>query len=255
VWDVSDLEAPFLTGSYVAATNSVDHNVHIVGDHAFEANYLSGLRVLRLGDLGSAELAEIAFFDTTPGLDGLRFEGAWGVYPFFESGIVLVSDIWNGLFVLAPHLDAVAECGDGIDGLRDFPEDPSCADATGASEAPRNNVAIAIQPRKPSRARKPVNPRSRGVIRIGVLGSAGFDVRTIDRATLHFGPGEAPTRLATARYRDTNGDGAPDLVSHYSLRDAALDPHAEESCLSWSTLNGASYRACDTVDSVAPPHH
>ncbi|HMR43137.1 MAG TPA: carboxypeptidase regulatory-like domain-containing protein, partial [Saprospiraceae bacterium] len=34
---------------------------------------------------------------------GPGFSGAWGAYPFLPSGIVLVSDIGNGLYVLAPN--------------------------------------------------------------------------------------------------------------------------------------------------------
>jgi len=103
VWDVRDLDAPFLVGDYTSDLLSTDHNLFIRGDRVFEANYSSGLRVLRHGDLDQLELEEIAFFDTYPVHDevGTNF-GPWSVYPFFESGIVVVSDILLGLFVLQP---------------------------------------------------------------------------------------------------------------------------------------------------------
>ena len=42
------------------------------------------------------------------GVDGLifaSFNGAWSVYPFFESGTVILSGIEQGLFVLRPQLE------------------------------------------------------------------------------------------------------------------------------------------------------
>ena len=49
---------------------------------------------------GTLEISEIAFFDTYPASGGAEFRGAWSVYPYLPSGIILVSDISNGLFVL-----------------------------------------------------------------------------------------------------------------------------------------------------------
>ena len=100
VLDVSDLDAPTYEFAYEAATASIDHNVYVKGNRAYEANYTSGLRVLEIGDLASGELSEIAFFDTYPGNEATTFDGAWSVYPFFASGTIIVSDVANGLFIL-----------------------------------------------------------------------------------------------------------------------------------------------------------
>ena len=130
VFDVSDLDAPLFVGHHSGVTTSTDHNQYVRGNHVFQANYSSGLRVLRLGDLDQAELGEIAYFDTVPENDDPTFVGAWSVYPFFASGVVVVSDRHQGLFVLQPDLTAALECEDGLDndgdGLRDFPGDPGC---------------------------------------------------------------------------------------------------------------------------------
>ena len=79
---------------------AIDHNLYVRGDLVFQANYRSGLRVLRIGDLSEAELTNEAFFDTYPGSDGRGYNGAWSVYPYFPSGTIIVSDIERGLFVL-----------------------------------------------------------------------------------------------------------------------------------------------------------
>lgn len=100
VWDVIDLDDPQVDTLYLAQTTSIDHNQYVVDGRAFQANYTSGLRVLDVSN--PSELNEIAFFDTYPEGDGIGFDGAWSVYPFFESGNVVVSSINEGLFVLRP---------------------------------------------------------------------------------------------------------------------------------------------------------
>ncbi len=101
VFDVSDLDAPVYLFPHEVGTRAVDHNLYVLGDRVFEANYTSGLRVLELGALANRELQEIAFFDTFPQSDSVAFNGAWSVYPYLPSGTIIVSDILNGLFVLS----------------------------------------------------------------------------------------------------------------------------------------------------------
>ena len=100
VFDVTDLDAPAYLFAHESATRSIDHNLYIVGNRVFEANYTSGLRVLEFGDLGNRDIAEVAFFDTFPASNAATFDGAWSVYPFLPSGNLIVSDQANGLFVL-----------------------------------------------------------------------------------------------------------------------------------------------------------
>jgi choice-of-anchor B domain-containing protein len=100
VFDVSDLDAPVYAFAYEAATASIDHNLYILGNRVFQANYTSGVRVLEFNDLSKMEIMEIAFLDTFPGSDSAIFEGAWSVYPFLPSGNIIASDRSNGLFIL-----------------------------------------------------------------------------------------------------------------------------------------------------------
>ena len=101
VFDVSDLDAPVYLYPHESDTRATDHNLYVLGNRVFQANYSSGLRVLELGDLADRELQEIAFFDTFPQSDAVGIEGAWSVYPYLPSGTIIVSDISNGLFVLS----------------------------------------------------------------------------------------------------------------------------------------------------------
>ena len=101
VFDLLDLDAPVYVFAYEAATAAIDHNLYVLGNRVFQANYTSGLRVLEFGDLANRELMEIAFFDTFPTSDATAFSGAWSVYPYLPSGIIIVSDVTNGLFILS----------------------------------------------------------------------------------------------------------------------------------------------------------
>jgi hypothetical protein len=65
----------------------------------YQANYRSGLRVLTIADPENPR--EIAFFDTAPyGHNGPGHTGAWGAYPWFDSGSIVVSSTEQGMFVL-----------------------------------------------------------------------------------------------------------------------------------------------------------
>jgi choice-of-anchor B domain-containing protein len=100
VFDFAQLTAPRYLYAYEAATRSADHNLYVMGNRVFQANYTAGLRILEFGDLAAAEIDEIAFFDTYPASDAVVFRGAWSVYPYLPSGTVLVSDTQSGLFIL-----------------------------------------------------------------------------------------------------------------------------------------------------------
>ena len=100
VFDVSDLDNPVYVFPYEAATTSIDHNLYVIGNRVYQANYTTGLRVLEFGNLANNELMEVAFFDTHPADDSTGFDGAWSVYPYLPSGTVIVSDDSNGLFIL-----------------------------------------------------------------------------------------------------------------------------------------------------------
>lgn len=104
IFDVQDLDNPELIGTHVASSLSIDHNQYVKGGNVYQANYTSGLRILTLNDVENGNLSEIAFFDTFPSNNDHVFDGAWSNYPFFESGLIIVSDISNGLFILKSNL-------------------------------------------------------------------------------------------------------------------------------------------------------
>ena len=101
VWDVSDLDNPIYLGSHDGTQMTIDHNLYVKGDLMFQANYTSGLRLLRINDAATLDFEEVGYFDTYDADDNVTFNGAWSVFPYFDSGTILVNDRQNGLFVLS----------------------------------------------------------------------------------------------------------------------------------------------------------
>lgn len=106
VFDVRDLEQPEYAADYISPNGTIDHNQYVRGNFIYQANYTAGLRILLVENMSAADFREVAFFDTFPALDQRSFQGAWNVYPFFDNGVILVSDRQAGLFVLRAELPA-----------------------------------------------------------------------------------------------------------------------------------------------------
>lgn len=103
IFDVSDLDNPAYLKSFVHNTASIDHNLYVVGNLIYQSNYSSGLRLLRFEE-GSDDLLSLAgYFDTHPEDDLQNFSGSWSNYPFFDTGVLIVSDRTRGLFILRPQ--------------------------------------------------------------------------------------------------------------------------------------------------------
>jgi len=98
VFDVSEIIFPTFVTSFTNGVCSTDHNLSVRDSFVYEANYASGLRVFDVSD--PMDAFEAAFFDTHPEGNEPGFDGAWGVFTGLPSGVVLVSDIQRGLFVL-----------------------------------------------------------------------------------------------------------------------------------------------------------
>lgn len=104
IWNVTDLNAPVLIGNFTSSAAAIDHNQYIKGNYSYQANYRAGLRILNLTNVASGSLTEAGYFDIYPANNNANFNGAWSTYPYFASGMVIVSGIEQGLFVLRPNL-------------------------------------------------------------------------------------------------------------------------------------------------------
>jgi choice-of-anchor B domain-containing protein len=102
VFDFSDLDNPVLSSTYLGTSNAIDHNGYVKGNRYFMANYRAGIRVLDITNISNStkSMTEVGYFDTYPENDNTAFNGAWSVYPFFDSGNIIINDIEKGLFVV-----------------------------------------------------------------------------------------------------------------------------------------------------------
>lgn len=108
IWDVQDLDNPIYARSHTSHIEASDHNQYVHDNYVYQANYQSGLRILDAANIAADGLFEVAFFDIYPANNETGFKGAWSNYPFFDSGIVIVSGKDEGLFMVRPNLSRVA---------------------------------------------------------------------------------------------------------------------------------------------------
>jgi choice-of-anchor B domain-containing protein len=101
IFDVSNVEDPILAKEFYGSLPASAHNLYVKGNYAYQANYRYGLQVLDVTDPENPE--EVGLFVTTPYLSGPGFSGAWSTYPFFDSGLVLVTSVQDGMFLLRPR--------------------------------------------------------------------------------------------------------------------------------------------------------
>ena len=78
-------------------SSTIVHNVHFLNEYLITSYYKAGITIHDVSD--PTNMVQTGHYDTSP-LSGSGFDGAWGVTPFLPSGLILASDISEGLFVL-----------------------------------------------------------------------------------------------------------------------------------------------------------
>lgn len=88
------------TQSWNPNSGSIVHNTHVVGQNwAVTSWYRDGFVITDV--TRPHNLVNVGWYDTYNG-QGNGFDGDWGVYPYFPSGTIVVSNIGEGLFVFSP---------------------------------------------------------------------------------------------------------------------------------------------------------
>jgi formylglycine-generating enzyme required for sulfatase activity len=110
---------------------------------------------------------------------------------------------------------------------------------------------------KPGNDVNPINPRSRGIIPVAILGSDTFDPEDVDETTPAFGPNAVMPRHDLTEpetfidhLRDVNEDGFTDLVTHYRTQEIGFAIGDAEACISGELLDGTPFEGCDTVEVI-----
>lgn len=100
IWDMTDLDNVELIADFSEGETSIDHNMFVLEGLLYQANYSAGLTIYDAWKADKGRLTQRGFFDTFPADDRTDFFGAWGTYPFFGDGKVIVTSSEEGMFVL-----------------------------------------------------------------------------------------------------------------------------------------------------------
>ncbi len=100
VFDFQDLDNPKLHFNYTGPTAATDHNGYVKGNLFYLANYRAGIRIIDISNIGSKTMTEVGYFDTYPSSNSASMEGVWNVYPYFNSGNILISDFSTGFYLV-----------------------------------------------------------------------------------------------------------------------------------------------------------
>jgi len=99
VFDLADLDDPVVSKEFFGTTAATDHNLYVRGRYMYQSNYVSGLRIIDVKD--PANPVEVGYFDTVPfGENQAGFAGSWSNFPYFKSGVIAVTSMREGLFMV-----------------------------------------------------------------------------------------------------------------------------------------------------------
>ncbi|MCS5595145.1 MAG: choice-of-anchor B family protein [Porticoccaceae bacterium] len=185
LFEMSDFRAPSLLSTWTGPTGAIDHNGFVRGNRYYMSNYTRGMTVLDISDTSVPK--EIGFFDTFPMSDNTSFNGAWGVYPYLPSGVVLISDISSGLYVVRDNTLQTAEGNASFDAQSYLVEEGGSATV----EVARNNG-------------------TEGAVSVKweiLAGATDGDDLSLDSGTLSWGDGENQVQSISIPVKsDSNGE-------------------------------------------------
>ena len=97
IYNISNRTNPIEVGKWVSDPTTSIHNAFVKGNYIYIAYYTEGFRVLDISDPSIP--IEVAFYKTYSVKNPPLYAGAWGVYPYYPSGKIAVSDMNTGMYV------------------------------------------------------------------------------------------------------------------------------------------------------------
>lgn len=104
VFDLTDLDAPFVHDIHESELQATDHNQYGHGEWLFQSNYSAGLRMLSSAWPELPVLSESGYFDPLPDVEGAGFQGAWSHVILADQGLVAFTSINEGVWVVRPEM-------------------------------------------------------------------------------------------------------------------------------------------------------
>lgn len=100
-YDISDLNnIKQLAEFKVSPTNrEIAHNVHVLNDYIITSYYSDGVAIFDASD--PTNVVTIGYYDTQPTSTQTE-NGVWGAWGYYKSGLITLSDMIKGLFVIKP---------------------------------------------------------------------------------------------------------------------------------------------------------
>ncbi len=103
IYDIRNKLAPKLIATFrgnpKGAPSAIPHNVYSRDRVGHMSHYTEGYRTFDIST--PSKPVEVGYYDTWSG-SSRGYNGDWGCFPFFPSGIVILSDIQSGLYVVRP---------------------------------------------------------------------------------------------------------------------------------------------------------
>src|SRR5260221_2842831 len=115
----------------------------------------------------------------------------------------------------------------------------------GTTLGPVDFIPVNIEIKPPSQPPVSINPNSDGVTPVAILGSASFQVSSIDPTTLQFGPGGSSPLPNQVHFEDVNGDGFIDMVAQFPTEKIVIRCNDAAWFLTGKTTNGTPLQASE----------
>ncbi len=117
----------------------IPHNAFFMNNYVITSYYRDGVKIHDVSN--PSNMIEVGNYDTSPQFSGNGFNGCWGVYPWLPSGLIIASDIENGLYVLGPtYVPAAFLEGNVTDSVTTFALDAVQVDIVSTTTSTNTNI-------------------------------------------------------------------------------------------------------------------